>query len=63
MHAKPNDQGGHTCQCPYCDHELEDACSPFCGGCGTTIYICTNCGKPFNKDKAVCPSCGTKVDQ
>jgi DNA-directed RNA polymerase subunit RPC12/RpoP len=63
MHAKHNEGGEPTCQCPYCDHEIEDSCFPFCGGCGITVYVCPDCSKPFNKDKGVCPNCGTRVEE
>ncbi|MBT3362861.1 MAG: RNA-binding protein [Chloroflexi bacterium] len=61
MHANHNQSQEHTCKCPFCDHKIDDSCSALCGGCGTTIYVCTSCNKPFNKDKGECPSCGTKV--
>ena len=63
MNAKHDESKGHSCQCPYCDHEIEDTCFPFCDGCGITVFTCPDCGKPFPKEKGVCPNCGAKFKE
>jgi|ETNmetMinimDraft_16_1059900.scaffolds.fasta_scaffold183581_2 DNA-directed RNA polymerase subunit RPC12/RpoP len=63
MQQRHNEDRERTCQCPYCEYEIEDSCFPFCGGCGVTIYICPDCNKPFNKEKGACPTCGASVEK
>ena len=63
MHAKHNETEERTCHCPYCDHEIDDTCYPFCDGCGIKLFICPDCKKPFPKEMGICPNCGTRVSK
>ena len=47
------------CKCPYCDIPVSEP-SPFCGGCGTKLYFCNECGCAIPRTADRCPQCGAK---
>ena len=55
---KPEEE---RCFCPYCDEEIREAFSPYCGACKVTIFYCPKCRKPLPRDKKVCPHCGAEI--
>ena len=55
--AEGTDKSFH---CPYCETSVS-APSPLCGGCGTKLRFCNDCGCPIPRVADRCPECGAKV--
>ena len=47
------------CKCPYCDIPISEP-SPLCGGCGTKLRFCNECGCVIPRMAERCPQCGAK---
>ena len=47
------------CKCPYCDIPVSSP-SPLCGGCGTRLRFCSDCGCVIPRTAERCPECGAK---
>jgi len=49
------------CHCPYCDIPVS-AQAVFCGGCGTRLRFCGECGCAVPRIAQRCPECGAKLE-
>lgn len=51
-----------TCNCPYCDAEIEclPGISAVCQPCSITIITCEQCGGKMREGAEECPECGEK---
>jgi nitrogen fixation NifU-like protein len=56
-HIEKVEETEAECRCPYCDIPVEDN-PPFCGGCGTKLSFCRECGRPIPRMADTCPECG-----
>ncbi len=60
MQDKP-DSEKTACFCPYCEGEIAEISTPYCGACKVTIFYCPKCRQPVPRDNRVCPHCGVNI--
>jgi len=55
-----NSETDEQCHCPHCDVPVSTQAT-FCGGCGSRLRFCSECGCAVLREAQECPECGAKL--